>query len=389
MKLLPEEKRKFFLAMRIVFFSVLLLFLVINIPAIYQALVHFLQIISPFLYGLGLAFLVNMPMRRIEAILKKIPYIKKMARSLAMLLSYFLIGAFFVFTIAFIVPRMVESLSSFIPLIPGQLRNFRSAIQHAQWLGGLRQPINDYINSLIANINTLSMEEFLQTYFGGVDFAAILSRLASDLYVQISSVLSVTLSAFLSLVFSIYVLLSKEKLSKQAKSFLYALFPAKFADFVMYASYTAYDNFFNFFTGQFVEACLLATMNYVGMTLLGFDYSLVISLLTMLGAFIPMVGAFLTGILGGLMLLTQSPFAALSYLIYITILQQLESNIVYPQVVGQSMGLPGMWVLLAVLIGGSTMGLLGMFLFVPLAATAYAMLGDYMDRRITEKNLSI
>lgn len=389
MKLSNEEKRKVSMALRIVFISLIMMALILNFQAVLNAVKDFLEIISPFLYGLGLAFLVNMPMRKIENILRKIPILQKNPRPISMLLSFVFIISFFVFTIAIIVPKVVESISTFIPLIPGQLKNFKSYIENASWLGGLREPINEYINSLITNINNLSMQEFIKTYFGSIDFAAIISKLASDLYLQLSSALGMALSAFLSLVFSIYILISKEKLSKQVKSLIYAVLPNKHADFVMYASYTAYDNFYNFFTGQFVEAILLAVMNYAGMTILGFDYSLVISLLTMMGAFIPMVGAFLTGLVGGLMLLTQSPVVAISYIFYIALLQQLEGNIVYPRVVGQSLGLPGMWVLLAVLLGGSMMGLFGMFLFVPLAATMYAMLGDYMDRRLAEKNIQI
>lgn len=157
----------------------------------------------------------------------------------------------------------------------------------------------------------------------------------------------------------------------------------------MYVSYTAFDSFYNFFTGQFLEAVLLGVMNYVGMNLLGLEYSLMISLMTMMGALIPLVGAFLAGVLGAFMLLTISPLHAITYLVYLTCLQQMEGNIIYPRVVGQQTGLPGIWVLLAVLVGAASFGILGMFLFVPLVSTFYTILMDYMDRRIVEKNLNL
>ncbi len=389
MKLTPQEKRIVLIGMRITAFAIILAFVVYHLPEIWKMIQFLMNVATPFLYGLGIAFIVNMPMRRIESVISRLPIGKKASRTISMLLAYALIFSFVTLTLTYILPKVVESISRFIPLIPGLLRDARSFIQNATWLGNYRDPINQYINGLIKNINTLTLQQFINTYFEGINLKELLSQVATNVFSQVGSIFGVAFSSLVSFIFSIYALSGKESLSQRTKKLIYTFLSEKQADGFMYVAYTAFDNFYNFFTGQFLEAILLAIMNYIGMTILGFDYALVISMLTLIGALIPMVGAFLAGLVGAFMLMTNSLTAALSYLIYVTVLQQLEGNIVYPRVVGQQTGLPSMLVLLAVLIGASVSGFFGMLFFVPMTATVYTILVDYMDRKMAEKNLSI
>lgn len=389
MKLTPEQKKIVIIGMQIAAFAIAIAFLFFNLPVLWNMFLTFLGMIQPFLIGLSIAFIVNIPMRRIESLIGRLPLGPMITRVLSMLIAYAIIFAFVFLTFAVIIPNVITSMQLFIHAIPDVLRAARSFVQHADWLGSLKESINDAINQVINNVNNLTLQEFINTYFKGVDLQALISQFAQNILTQLGSVLNITMSALISFIFSIYALLSKEKLSRAAKRIIYTFLSERHADTVMYVSYTAFDSFYNFFTGQFLEAILLGTMNYVGMNLLGMEYSLMVSLMVMMGALIPLVGAFLSGLLGAFTLLTISPLHAATYLVFLICLQQLEGNIIYPRVVGQQTGLPGILVLLAVLVGAASFGFVGMFLFVPLVSTVHTLLMDYTDRRITEKRLNL
>lgn len=389
MKLTPEQKKIVIIGMQIAAFAIAIAFLFFNLPVLWNMFLTFLGMIQPFLIGLSIAFIVNIPMRRIESLISRLPLGPMITRVLSMLIAYAIIFAFVFLTFAVIIPNVITSMQLFIHAIPDVLRAARSFVQHADWLGSLKESINDAINQVINNVNNLTLQEFINTYFKGVDLQALISQFAQNILTQLGSVLNITMSALVSFIFSIYALLSKEKLSRAAKRILYTFLSERHADTVMYVSYTAFDSFYNFFTGQFLEAILLGTMNYVGMNLLGMEYSLMVSLMVMMGALIPLVGAFLSGLLGAFTLLTISPLHAATYLVFLICLQQLEGNIIYPRVVGQQTGLPGILVLLAVLVGAASFGFVGMFLFVPLVSTVHTLLMDYTDRRIAEKRLNL
>ncbi|WP_071705271.1 AI-2E family transporter [Murdochiella vaginalis] len=389
MKLTQEQKKIVIIGMQIAAFAIALAFLFFNVPVLWSMFLTILGMIQPFLIGLSIAFVVNIPMRRIESLISRLPFGPTLTRALAMLLAYAIIFAFVFLTFAVIIPNVITSMQLFIRAIPDVLRAARSFVQNADWLGSLKESINDAINQVINNVNNLTLQEFINTYFKGVDLQTLISQFAQNILTQLGSVLNITMSSLVSFIFSIYALLSKEKLSRAAKRIIYTFLSERHADTVMYVSYTAFDSFYNFFTGQFLEAILLGTMNYVGMNLLGLEYSLMISLMVMMGALIPLVGAFLAGLLGAFMLLTISPLHAATYLVYLICLQQLEGNVIYPRVVGQQTGLPGILVLLAVLVGAASFGFVGMFLFVPLFSTVHTILMDYTDRRIAEKHLNL
>lgn len=385
MKFTKEDRKWIYFIMLIIAFGILFFAVVNNFSFFLGALFYLFQVIQPFFVAMILSFIVNMPMQIIEFFLERLSMPSRPRRIIAMVLSYALILFIFIFVFAICVPRLYDSIRSFIRFTPELLRGLRSTVTGADWLG----PAQKNIVQAIDKINTTPLYNYLMDWYRNNQSTIQFNTVVGNLFSTLSSVFSGVVSTVASVMFSIYMLSQKEQLSRQVKSLIFAVFPEKFADAVMYLGYTIYDNFYNFFSGQMLEAFLLGTMNYVGMRILGMESALVISLLTMLGAFIPVVGAMLSGILGALMLLVQSPVAAFGYFIYITALQQLENNIVYPRVVGQSIGLPGIWVLLAIIIGGSLFGVYGIFLSVPIFSTLYVLLGDFIDRRIAEKNLRI
>ena len=193
----------------------------------------------------------------------------------------------------------------------------------------------------------------------------------------------------LALAFALYALVQKEKLILQAKKLLYAYVEEKKADKVMKVARTANTTFTNFISGQFIEALILGFLCMVGMLILGIPHAVTIGVMIAFTALIPIVGAIIGTVIGAILILPVSPIKAVVFVIFLLILQQIEGNIIYPKVVGSSVGLPGIWVLVAISIGGSLWGLVGILLSVPLFSVIYAVLGENVRERLKEKKLQV
>ena len=195
-----------------------------------------------------------------------------------------------------------------------------------------------------------------------------------------SSLFSAVTTTLFSIIFSIYLLTGKERLATQGSRFLRRYLPGRVYSRLMYVLRVLNDCFHRFIVGQCTEAVILGALCTVGMMLLGLPYATMVGALIAFTALIPVVGAFIGGGVGAFVILTESPIQALIFLVFLVILQQLEGNLIYPRVVGTSIGLPGIWVLAVVTIGGGTFGILGMLLGVPLAAAAYRLLREDINR---------
>lgn len=380
-----KDKQRIKLILFIVTCSIIIFTFLQNFESILVFFHLIVGILSPFLLALGLAFLVNMPMSMIEnKLLSHLPLPAKLRRALALVLSYIIVIAAIVFLLFTVIPQLIVSVQTLIANIPSFLRNLESFLRNSEWA----EPFVDQFTEQIADINNSTLMEYVQNWLApqGADY---INRILDTLMGTISNVFTSTISFFLSFIFSIYMLNSKETLVRQAKELLYSLSSEKVADKAMYVGYTAYDNFFNFFTGQFMEAIILGIMSFIGMTILQLPYALVISTLIGFGALIPMIGAILAGMVGFFILLTVSPIQALGFGVFIVILQQFDGNLVYPKVVGRQVGLPSLWVLFAVTIGGSLYGIFGMLIFVPIASTIYDLLSDYKTKKLSEAKINV
>ena len=191
----------------------------------------------------------------------------------------------------------------------------------------------------------------------------------------------------ISFIFSIYILLQKEKLSRQGRQCLYALLPRRLADKTVSVLTLAERTFSSFLSGQCLEAVILGTIFVVVMSVLRMPYALLIGVLISLTALIPVMGAFIGCAIGALLIAISDPLQALVFVAVFLVIQQLENNLIYPQVVGSSVGLPSIWVLVAVTVGGSLMGVAGMLVFIPLCSVAYALFRDFVKRRLKERKL--
>ena len=189
----------------------------------------------------------------------------------------------------------------------------------------------------------------------------------------------------IAIVFACYLLTGKERIAAQGKSVLKAYLPEKWNERVLFVLRLTSKTFASFITGQCLEAMILGCMFLVTMSIGGFPYALVISVLIGFTAIIPYVGAFMGWFVGVLMILTISPIKALLFIILFFVLQQIEENLVYPRVVGKSVGLPAIWVLMAITLGGSLMGVMGMLVFIPLVSVGYSLLKMDVRKRLEKK----
>ena len=204
----------------------------------------------------------------------------------------------------------------------------------------------------------------------------------------LTSTVSIIVIIFISLIFSIYMLIDKEKLFNQSKRFTRSYLSGKHFDKISHVASVVNDSFRRYIVGQFAEAIILGVLCSIGMMIFKFPYAGMIGTLIGFTALIPVAGAYIGAGVGAVMILTVSPIKALLFLLFILILQQLEGNLIYPKVVGNSLGLPALWVLAAVTVGGGLMGVLGMLLGVPIAAAIYQLIREDLHKREAKQQIS-
>lgn len=259
--------------------------------------------------------------------------------------------------------------------------------------GAIGTLVNNFINNaalaemipenIIEELNSINWKESLSQIVQFVSSG--ISGMAGAVTTVVTSVFSIFVTALISMIFAIYLLLGKDRLKGQCdrlmKNYLYPSWQEK----IEYVLSVLNDCFHRYIVGQCIEAVILGTLCALGMFLFRFPYAVMIGALVSFTALIPVAGAYIGAGVGAVMMLTVSPMKAILFLIFIAVLQQLEGNLIYPKVVGTSIGLPGLWVLAAVTIGGSLMGIFGMLIGVPITAALYRLLREDMKRRESKK----
>ena len=329
----------------------------------------------PFLMGAGLAYIINIVMSAYEKLyvrLFKNTWLIKLKRSISMILAYLTFTVIIIWIFSIVLPDLIKSLSFLMTIdtkqitkLINELGDNKLVAQALEYLGAG--------NDLATTIQKYSQQVLKQ----------VLTVLTS-LLTSVTTLASTILNLFISLVFSIYVLASKEKLGCQF-NLLIDTYLGKFAKTVHYVIGILHQRFHGFFVGQTMEAIILGTLTATGMFIFKLPYAATIGVLVAFTALIPVVGAYIGLCIGFILIATQSITKAIFFVIYLIILQQFEGNLIYPRVVGNSSGLPGMWVLLAITVGGSLWGVLGMLIAVPLSASIYQIIKDHVHKRQTLK----
>ena len=349
-----------------------------NLPAVAAACGWLLGILAPFLLGAAIAFILNVPMRAIERHLyTNARRGAALRRPLFLVLTLVAVIGVLALAGGVIGPGVrdaVKSIASQVPAAFDRLYN---------WLLDLEKylpQIEGFVNELNIDWKSLSQKAIqLAQSWGG--------SLLSSGGGFIGGVVSGVSTFVIGLIFSVYILLQKEKLSRQGRQVLYGLLPQKKADRTLEILRLANRTFSSFLSGQCTEAVILGTLFVVVMTIFRLPYAVLVGVLIALTALIPIVGAFIGCGVGALLIAVTDPWKALVFVILFLVLQQIEGNLIYPHVVGSSVGLPSIWVLAAVTLGGKLMGVAGMLFFIPLCSVLYALFRDFVKGRLAEKKV--
>lgn len=341
-----------------------------NLSTIGSLFSNLFSVLFPFILGACLAFILNIPMTFFERKLLKKTRKKesgKGTRILSIIFAIMVILLVVILVVRLIVPELMEVFSLLIDKIPYYLEESTKFAEKY-----IENP-DDIINIIQeSNIDIEGIKNQLKNI--------IPSMVTSSISV-VRSIIGGVSTFIVSIIFAIYMLMDKEKLQRQATKILYAYTKKEKADKIIGVAKLSNNTFKKFFTVQCLEATILGTLCIVGMLILRIPYAVPVSVLVGVTALIPVVGAFIGIIVGVFLILAVKPIKALVFLIFVLILQQVEGNLIYPKVVGNTIGLPSMWVLFAVTVGGSVGGVLGMLIGVPVATILYTILKENVDKR--------
>ena len=327
---------------------------------------------QPFLIGAAVAYVVNIVMSLYEIgydwLFKNVAFMKGLKRPLSMILAYTTFVVVIIWLFSIILPDLIASISSLMTIDTSIIKKLIKEINQ-----------NPHIARVINYVGSDKEIVSQITNFGQQILKQVLTALMS-LMTSVTSIAQTFINVFMSVIFSFYVLGNKEKLGRQF-NLLIDTFAGKYAKKMHYVIGILHKRFHGFIVGQTLEAMILGTLTAIGMMILSFPYASTIGVLVAFTALIPVIGAYIGVTIGFFLIVTQSVPQAVAFVIFMIILQQFEGNLIYPRVVGGSIGLPGMWVLVAITIGGSLYGFLGMLMAVPIAASIYQIIKDQVAKR--------
>ena len=331
---------------------------------------------SPLFIGAGIAYVVNLLMsfyeRKFFAKTKN-PKVLKVKRPLCMIIAFITLVAVISLVVWLVLPEFVSAIMLVVDYIPDAVDWIVKQLEKLEYVP------QDIIDMLVSIDWKSQIEKIVKAVTSGV--GSVMGVVIST----VSTVLGGIVTSFISIIFSIYILLGKEKLGKQADKLAKKYLKQNWYEKLRYVIVVLNDCFKKYIVGQCTEAVILGGLCDVGMMILGLPYATMIGALVAFTALIPVAGAFIGGGVGAFMILMVNPVQALVFVVFLVVLQQLEGNIIYPKVVGSSMGLPAIWVLAAVTIGGGVAGILGMLLGVPVVAAAYRILRSDVNGKTEEE----
>lgn len=349
----------------IITFTVLLIWAIYNHKLLFKYIGELYSLISPFVIGLCIAYVVNVIMRPIERLWMKLlskckgKWVEKMKRPICLLLSILLVIGIILAVIFIIMPELSDSVSSLVSMVPSYVSEVES------WWEALALRLDKYGVELPQF--SFDTDKFIQILKDGG--TAVLNTTLS----ATTSIVTAVINIVLALAFSIYVLAQKETLKRQSKKVLAKLMKPEKMQKLLDMLDLINRTFTNFITGQLTEAVIIGVLCFIGMSIFRMPYAPAISVLVGFTALIPVFGAFIGTAIGAFLILLVKPIQAVWFVVFIIVLQQFEGNLIYPKVVGKSVGLPGIWVLVAVTIGGNAMGVVGMLISVPLCSVLYVV----------------
>ena len=334
-----------------------------------------LNVVYPFLLGGAIAFVLNVPMNFVECHICKT--MTKYARGISLMVVLLGVAGILALVLFGLIPQLADTFANLGRSMQAFIPQVQEWADH--WFHNNKE-IMSFVNNLEFDWNKImdAGMQFLRNGAGSVLESTINTA---------KNIIGALATFFIAFVFAMYILLQKEKLGRQAKKVLYAFVRKGRAEATLEVLALTYKTFSNFLTGQCVEAIILGAMFVIAMTIFRLPYALLTGIVIAFTALIPIFGAFIGCVVGVFLIFMVSPFKALVFIILFLVLQQIEGNLIYPHVVGNSVGLPSIWVLAAVSVGGSLMGIVGMLIFIPLMSVVYALFREVVYIKLKQKNI--
>lgn len=374
-------KKVFLMGLALLFVA----YLFLNSKSIFTGFGVLLGILAPFILGGVIAFIMKIPLNFLERkVFSKVKNEKfqKNKRTISIAISFiFIILVFFLIT-AIIVPQLINSFDGLRKSLPSFLQMAIDKTREIPYL-------NNYSDKLQSEYDNLSWNEIFNRIKGFVTSSDNSSQILNGALSTASNILGGLVSFMLALITSIYILADKERLGYQATRICYSFFNNKVANKIIHVAHLLHENFFGFIRGQLTVSTLIGIATFVASFVLRIPNAATLGVIVGVTDLIPIIGPFLGGAMCFIMIVIEDSTKALMFLVLIVILQQVESNLVYPKIVGDKVGLPSLWTLVAITVGGSLFGVVGMWAFIPLASTLYELMREYTKYKIDEKNLDL
>lgn len=380
MELNQENIRKI---KEIILFTAVIIVCLWKYETVLDILFFLLNILTPFILGGAIAFVLNVPMNFVQRHLFKEERIRnrkvsqKLARPVSMVLVLIAVFGIVAIVMFILIPQLGETFAN----LGRSIQAFIPQLQ--EWAARLfndNKEIMDTVNNLEFDWNKI-MDTGINFFKSGA------GSVVDSTITAAKSIVSGLTTFFIAFVFAIYILLQKEKLGVQAKKVLFAFVRRGRAEATVEVLSLTYNTFSSFLTGQCVEAVILGSMFAVSMTILKLPYALLVGMLIAFTALVPIFGAFIGCGVGAFLIFMVDPMKALIFVVLFLVLQQIEGNLIYPHVVGNSVGLPSIWVLAAVSIGGSLMGVVGMLIFIPIVSVVYALFREIVYLKLKKNQI--
>lgn len=350
-------------------FAVMCIYLIMRYwEYLVNGLVIFLDVLTPLIVGAAIAYVVNIVMNFFEVkLLSKVKY----KRVISLIMAYGSIILVVVLICVLIVPELKSCVEVLIDSLP-------STVDKIEKFVGSNYNKLDFLPKDL-ELESMNWEETVNSIISAVGTGA--GHTVGMLLGYVSSIFSVVVNFVMGLIFSIYILADKEHLNAQTEKLMGTYLSEKLCGKIRYVVNVLNDSFRNFIVGQCIEAVILGTLCVAGMLIFGFPYAVMIGILIGCTALVPIAGAYIGGAVGAVMIFTESPIKALLFIVFLVILQQFEGQIIYPRVVGSSIGLPGIWVFAAVLVGGGLFGIMGILFGIPIVSALYQLISNDMRKR--------
>ena len=369
----------------LIVFTALIILCFWKYTIVFQAVKFVIGVVFPFILGGAIAFVFNVPMHFIENRLiqekwkEKYKIVRKTARPVSLVL-----------TIIFVIGIVAAVLFGVLPQLTGTIAKLGYSIQ--TFIPKVQEWANDWFHNnkeVMAYVNQLEFnwDKVIEVAVDWVSNGA--GNIVESGVTAAVNIVSGFATFFIAFVFACYILLQKEKLGVQAKKVLFAFVQKGRAEAAIEVCSLTYRTFSNFLTGQCMEAVILGTMFVIAMSIFKMPYAWLIGILIAFTALIPIFGAFIGCAVGTVLIFMIHPIQALWFIVLFLVLQQIEGNLIYPHVVGNSVGLPSIWVLAAVSIGGSLMGVVGMLIFIPIVSVLYALFREIVYLKLKKNNIKI